>query len=405
MWDGVSEGGRAAARVAILLIYVTLIAMEWKEKLLPFEDKGGILYWGNIDFVEGLITAFESENRPEKEQGVGGFGIAYEFKYEGEGYILKKIRDDPSDPNAKITTKDDFIEEANAANELTARIPEYVSNLKGARWGKPDTHNYIIFELLEGKTLDEYLVEFDRYYYTHYYSIHGTTPIQSVSITKVHEKSTPEYLLLQEIHRNLSYLWCALEKSNLAMNAIGWSHTDIKPENLFYNVEQNGGEYDWSTCRCWLIDFGGAKRFGSKVNTTTRKYSACNNAGEVRNLCEKPLRGTKVRISDTDRFNYNNSIITEGTSVSKRYNAISRKVLWFHEMVYSYRDYFKLYPEFHNPLLCGDLEADMDAYNINTPAPAVTEGGRKRHTKQKSKPRKKQRRYTRRRRLTRRSIV
>jgi hypothetical protein len=42
VWDGVSEGGRAAARVVILLIYVTLIAMDWKEKLLPFEDTGDI---------------------------------------------------------------------------------------------------------------------------------------------------------------------------------------------------------------------------------------------------------------------------------------------------------------------------------------------------------------------------
>ena len=106
------------------------------------------------------------------------------------------------------------------------------------------------------------------------------------------------------------------------MNDIGWSHCDLKPANLFFNVQKEGGRYNWSTAVCWLIDFGGARKFNQPLYARTHEYSPVN-ALEHAEECGIPLRTIQDLIRQLN-FDPNQ----EQQFLSEKYNAFSRGMIW-----------------------------------------------------------------------------
>jgi serine/threonine protein kinase len=281
--------------------------MQQKQPLLPKDTRElGKIYWGDRGTVNAMITALNRQIQTGlKPIGTGSFGYAYVVGSGENARLIKKSK------NGLKILQQHFVDEVDAANTLQALIPDYVTQLKGARYSVND-NQYIIFDLLKGTTLSKYLQILESEY--------------------VRDNSRVEHnLLLERTHRNLSYLFSALQMSNRAMNNIGWSHCDIKPDNLFFNVQQDvNGRYIWSTAVCWLIDFGGAKMFNQRLNTRTPTYSASN---ILRTQCAIPIRDIQgllnvLHISPSE----------EAQHLTGKFNAFSREIIWIKDMQKIFRN-------------------------------------------------------------------
>jgi len=264
---------------------------------------GNTVYWGDRAFVDSLISA---ANQPSvKSMGKGSFGEGLLVSYAGQMYLVKR-----SHAGVELQ-KEWFEEEADASNLFQSEIPEYVTQLKGARWVPRSMHQYIIYDFLNGNTLEGYL------------KILRQQPMDT-----------------ENRYRSLSYLWAAVEKSNLALINIGWSHTDIKPDNLFMNVQNLSGQpnLDWSTARCWLIDFGASKRFNERLDAHcpvysphcnyrkgTIKYPYAEAAYSPRNVRLGPGKGQFMLTPGMGKYAEN---VYRYAQLSPEHNATSRDIMW-----------------------------------------------------------------------------
>ena len=334
------------------------------------EDDGNKIYWGNKNKIDTLID-YVNKGINILKMGSGSFGTGYlvavkithkDYHKEGESsYELIPYDDEVEETNGpygirlylvkKTHSKDkvallnrgnltdlklQFIKEVDASIEFRQKIPSYVTRIKGARWNN-EGPDYIIYNYIKGKTLKEYLNilfrEFD-------YKISG----QDFNSHHTYNPNTVQYSLLKEYYDNLCYLWCALEKANLALSNIGWSHSDIKPDNLMFKVElgDKGKFYNWASARCWLIDFGGATQFGHTINTFTRDYSPFSNYGMCTPESKNPARSIRVspnraiRLTNyTKDFDYDNAHIV----MTPEYNAVSRDIIWNCDMAKLFFNY------------------------------------------------------------------
>jgi serine/threonine protein kinase len=255
---------------------------------------GSRTYWGDQGFVEEQIRLLESGQG--KRLGSGSFGVGWAVG----PYLVKKTH------TSSKPEKFSFEQEADAANMLQNKIPDYVTQLKGARYGLRDRNDYIIFDLLQGDTLTGY--------------------IKKLQTEAIHLNMTSSTL-----HRNFSYLFQALKMSSKAMTAAGWSHCDLKPDNVFFNVQKNGDLYDWSTAVCWLIDFGSATQFGKQLPySVTPIYSITY----LKTESEHPNADCGLPIGTVDQLIRDIEInaCKEKARVSEKYNAASCDLIWLNDM-------------------------------------------------------------------------
>lgn len=319
----------SAARVEPARVKPNITEGPWN-KLLDKKPVGNTMYWGDRTFVDSVISA---ANQPGvKSMGSGSFGEGLRVSYAGQVYLVKKSH------ASEKPQKKEFEEEADASNLFQSEIPEYVTQLKGARWDPRSTHDYIIYDFLNGNTLEGYL-------------------------KILYEQRTDPVTL----YRNLSYLWAAVEKSNIALTNMGWSHTDIKADNLFMNVQNLSGQstLDWSTARCWLIDFGGSKRFGEILDMHCQIYSPyCTSGNEnVKNVF--PGASTDAFVPRNVRLGPGKGQfkLTPGmgkyaeqeyfkSPLSPEHNATSRNIMW--------KAYFMtFFPELNQPKYSSPIYSEV----------------------------------------------
>jgi serine/threonine protein kinase len=164
------------------------------------------------------------EYRIERKIGEGGFGAVYSAVHPviGKSAAIKILSPQFSADPVMVSR---FISEARAVNQIRHR-----GIIDIFAFGKlDDGRQYYIMELLEGKTLEEYLRERGR-----------LRPAEAIPI-------------LRQIGRALD-----------AAHAAGIAHRDLKPENVFLVFDEDG------TVMPKLLDFGIAKLLGDSQQSKTR---------------------------------------------------------------------------------------------------------------------------------------
>jgi serine/threonine-protein kinase len=164
------------------------------------------------------------EYRIERKIGEGGFGAVYSAIHPviGKPAAIKILSPQFSADPVMVSR---FISEARAVNQIRNR-----GIIDIFAFGKlDDGRQYYIMELLEGKTLEEYIRERGR-----------MRPAEALP-------------LLRQIGRALD-----------AAHAAGIAHRDLKPENVFLVFDEDG------TVVPKLLDFGIAKLLGDSQQTKTR---------------------------------------------------------------------------------------------------------------------------------------
>lgn len=182
------------------------------DNILPTED---------LSLKAGHVVG---EYRIEKKIGEGGFGAVYSAIHPviGKSAAIKVLSPQFSADPVMVSR---FVSEARAVNQIRHR-----GIIDIFAFGKlDDGRQYYIMELLEGKTLEEYLRERGR-----------LRPAEALPI-------------LRQIGRALD-----------AAHAAGIAHRDMKPENVFLVFDEDG------TVLPKLLDFGIAKLLGDSQQTKTR---------------------------------------------------------------------------------------------------------------------------------------
>lgn len=176
------------------------------------------VYFGNTDFIDTCIRAYQVEFT--KTEGVtqmaGTFGRVYKININGIAYFVKGIFDE---------SKRNIRREIMTAIDLTRKIPNFVSKVKGAAYREREA--FIIFEGLSGMNLEE--------------------------LIQTYPPESEEYL-----HDLYEFIYSEIKAAQEALNAVGYVHQDIKPANIFVELE---GEND-DPVRCVLIDFGLTRPIG-----------------------------------------------------------------------------------------------------------------------------------------------
>jgi hypothetical protein len=256
-----------------------------------------------------------------------------------------------------------FKEEIAISIKFTSLIPEYVTPFIGARYCDNDNNDIIVYKYIEGDNLNNYVKVLYQIF------DHNARSI-GFDADQRYEYGSPAYTLIEELYKNLSYLWCALEKANLALNAKGWSHNDIKPANLYYHIDKKpDGSFDWSTAKCYLIDFGASKLLGQQLHIRTKIYSMCNRADDSK-ACAYLKPDRIVRLNPDQEFKFNAKAKTnQQLRLTERFNAASRNVIWLKDFlggeyvhtdnkfyfasefgpIFYYGDRSLKYPEFKDP--------------------------------------------------------
>ena len=298
----------------------------------------GCTYWGDPAFVFEIINTIEKPDTVKTKLGEGSFGIVYKIIHDGVPYAVKKI---------KKKNRKEFLNEINAVILSQQLIPEYVVPAIGATYCEGiHLTDYIIYKYIEGDNLTQIINMLLNTFYKKLSQIQGTaTPNLSIK----YKQGDPAYNLLKDNHKILSYLWCALEKANLALSKVGWSHTDIKPANLYFHYDIINGNIDLPSIKCYLIDFGSAVQFNNPVIAYTQLYSVCDKASSNISLCPLLEKNRKIRQSPSDSFSLSTKIENEeSTQVSAKFNAVSRNVIWLRDMVHPFG--LDKYLEFKEPL-------------------------------------------------------
>jgi len=185
--------------------------------------------YGDERFINACIQQTTKETT-RKFIGKGSFGETFLIKVNNTPYYIKKVAvskerfPDPTSYKNEIGAID---HEIGANIDVTNKIPEYVSNLKGACIVimKAGTMAYLIFEAPEGMNLSSFI------------------------------KLNPPQLNTNKA--KYDDIYCKIKASQNAINSVGYIHSDIKPDNI-YAVVQNG-----KVLNCKMIDFGLASTVGT----------------------------------------------------------------------------------------------------------------------------------------------
>lgn len=181
----------------------------------------GVLPTEDLSLKAGTLVG---EYRIERKIGEGGFGAVYSAVHPviGKSAAIKVLSPQFSADPVMVSR---FISEARAVNQIRNR-----GIIDIFAFGKlEDGRQYYIMELLEGKTLEEYLKERGR-----------LRPAEALPI-------------LRQIGRALD-----------AAHAAGIAHRDMKPENVFLVFDEDGAVMPK------LLDFGIAKLLGDSGQSKTR---------------------------------------------------------------------------------------------------------------------------------------
>jgi uncharacterized protein (DUF2237 family) len=296
--------------------------------MLQHSIKGEFEYWGDPDFINGILAKLDTGRSIGSGQAATGIAI--------DGYLVKMF-------TRRIINqeeKDKFVNEIEVSDLLKQRIPNYVSHIYGAKYSP--ANSYIIYNLLDGLRLDQYLTILLNKWYDTDMSIKRMEDSQN-SIEK------KQYELLKETHTNLGYVYAAAKKATDAIASVGLYHGDITPTNLFLHVDKTPeGNEVWSTAHCWLIDFGISGHLGTPFKYFgTQMYSL-----------KAPSRADPWPSAIPE---VNASIVeSEYTKITPLRNSYSLAKIW---AVFT-NNIFAKYPEFKNP-------------------PKVSTGGGRLHTRKK----------------------
>ena len=173
-------------------------------------------YFGNPRFIYNCITQYNKLFNKTRgvTQMAGQFGKVYRIEVDGIPYFVKGIF---NQVERKVRL------EIETAIDLTRKIPEFVSKCKGARYGKDG--GYIIFEGLNGMDLEQFMINYPP------------NPVDASLYESIYSK---------------------IKAAQEAINAAGYVHQDIKPANIFVELDKENNE----PLRCVLIDFGLTRPIG-----------------------------------------------------------------------------------------------------------------------------------------------
>ena len=173
-------------------------------------------YYGDQRFIDECVAATNEKIMTTKSTMRGGYGKAYLIQVRDINYIVKYIM-------SPFKNESRLKHEIEIAFELTAKIPDAVSNIKGARYE------------IRTKQIDTYLI------------FEGPKGM--------------DFMTLYEsgIIKSYELIFKQIEASIAALHAIGYVHQDIKPENLYILLNDAN-----EPIGCKLIDFDSVAPIGEK---------------------------------------------------------------------------------------------------------------------------------------------
>ena len=191
--------------------------------------------YGDKVFLDKCTDAFAQDISVHAR---GSYGSVKQVNIDGIPYFVKRMYAQ-TEPGDKIQvairhmySKHTFMEnEITVAVDLTQKIPEYVSNIKGAQItmspnpvgaGVFYIESFLVFEAPTGMNLYQYL-----------------------------KVLNPEMDAV---------VYCMVKNAQVALNNAGYVHRDIKPDNIYVIIDASGNPLN-----CKLIDFGFTVKKGSFV--------------------------------------------------------------------------------------------------------------------------------------------
>jgi serine/threonine protein kinase len=263
--------------------------MEYEPGKLPKKDDGDFTYYGEKEFVDRIIAAWKAKEQQNKSSSMHGvYGTVYKLSnnvnVEKKQYYVKQIIPKRGDYAFNISQ---ILNEVELSNILTAKFPDSVSNLKGAKImnrarieGAIKKYNeeslidpnfepaYLIYEGHEGKTLQD---EFNNIR-----SLNNT--IESIK---------------ERLNKYLDLI-CSARKAIDTLNSAGYSHNDIHLENIFVIND------DEKKKKCILIDFGSTRAKYKKVTNYSR---------DIRNLILETMRCIFTEKRQKNTSDHNNELV------------------------------------------------------------------------------------------------
>lgn len=195
--------------------------------------------YGDEELVDKCIEAFAQDASVHAR---GSYGSVKQVIVDGIPYFVKRMYEEtkPGDKMqvaiTRMYSKHAFMEnEIKVALDLTEKIPEYVSNIKGAEItmspnpvgnGVFYIDSFLIFEAPTGMNLHQYLKVRPPRMYSELYDT----------------------------------VYCMVKNAQVALNNAGYVHRDIKPDNIYVLLDEMG-----NPTSCKLIDFGFTVKKGSFV--------------------------------------------------------------------------------------------------------------------------------------------
>jgi serine/threonine protein kinase len=241
------------------------------------------IYWhkGNLELIKNIIAVANS-NSNKNILGSGSFSTVIKVTIEGKDYTVKIFNKDAYTDELTKTTM--IKNELATAENIEGLIPDYVTPLVGGAMNFTDDKKdgYIIYKYIKGKILTELLKDLKA---------------QNLSPT--------------ENHKILSSLFWAMRDAIESLNAKGFSHGDIKPDNLYFVMDE-------PRPKCKLIDFGFTTEHGEILDTYTEEYS--------------PKNWPIEQNVDGSPFDYND-MQKEFRELSPKFNRYSSAVIWYKDMV------------------------------------------------------------------------
>jgi serine/threonine protein kinase len=191
---------------------------------------GGPQYFGNREIIYLCIKAFE-ESSPSSMKG--SYGEVRKIEINKKPYFVKrvivKLKGGSEADIRKYKIGQVLIEsEIKISNHFTNKIPDSVSNLRGAYMNLEGEMSvgYLIYEAPQGMNLRQYMQK------------NPPNPDDKKQ-NKIYEK-----------------LYCSLKKAQAEINRLGFVHTDINPNNIYIVLETGHDP------KCKLIDFGLTRKAG-----------------------------------------------------------------------------------------------------------------------------------------------
>lgn len=195
--------------------------------------------YGDSEFVKKCIEAYFADAGVHAS---GSYGTVKVVSVKNTRYFVKRMyvesraTDTMKDAIYYIYSRHNVVEnEIKVAFELTEKIPQYVSNIKGAQiimspnqteQGVFPIEAFLIFEGPTGMNLHQYLKVRPPRMYSELYDT----------------------------------VYCMVKNAQVALNNAGYVHRDIKPDNIYVLLDEIGNPIG-----CKLIDFGFTVKKGSVV--------------------------------------------------------------------------------------------------------------------------------------------